>query len=33
MRTFKYVAQKRMEIAGSHQLKLPYTSKLVRNLK
>ena len=27
MRTFKYVAQKRMEIAGSHQLKLPYTSK------
>lgn len=27
MRTFKYAASKRMEIAGSHQLKLPYESK------
>ena len=27
MRTFKFEAQKRMEIAGSHQLKLPYSSK------
>lgn len=27
MKTFKYEVQKRMEIAGSHQLKLPYSSK------
>ena len=27
MRTFKFEAQRRMEIAGSHQLKLPYSSK------